>query len=608
MNRGEVLSNYYRNTALKFEWWIIDQNIQQNTSKIGFKLTGVRSTSGWISARKFKVVINMEVFEQQNSINLSNNQVILSGEKVIYHDTVGNGGFNYYFEGAIYQHSVNTSSSGSFDLDKINRFAWCDDLPNVTDEDNININIHNPANRVVEVRLSMRNDNNLDTIFAVRQNVAAGNNTIILTESEKENLLNLMWNKQNATIYASVISDLGRPTEWWIQKTFNLKIVNAMPELTTFNYWEDGTLGRLVDTRTWNSVVQHLNRTRINISNRADVANHELKLKKRARFSHYLVSYGNKVDRINTTYFYHYLSGSFENSGKQTITLTGYDSRGFSATVVKEVEVMPYHAPIIKKFTAERLEGVSENVKINLDAIISNERNKNDITAIRIRTRKKSGTFGDYINARVNKLNATEYKITELYIKLSSEDEHDIEVEVTDKVKTTTQLISIEKGRFLFRFDMDNKEFLVDEKRVLTIEDLNKGYLLVEPTNSQNLVQGEQVIRLNRIVSNFGDLGVIEENKIKINKKCLLKLSATAFINNTTAGTGYGWLKIKKGSDTVASTLIPASGGFLSLPVTESIVSCSENDVISLVLEYTSGNNGNIRQYSANTRLFLQEI
>lgn len=127
---------------LVFEWQETSQSITANTTTISWTLKGAGTSSQYIYAGNFKVVIagtTVYSVDNSNRIPLKNGTVVASGTFTFTHKDDGTQGFTASAQGSIYWHEVNYTGSGTFTLDTIARASqpslvtWPETTNNVGD-------------------------------------------------------------------------------------------------------------------------------------------------------------------------------------------------------------------------------------------------------------------------------------------------------------------------------------------------------------------------------------------------------------------------------------------------------------------------------------------
>lgn len=127
---GSLLTNgWYSDSKgdyiyLEFAWSVTATSIPNNTKTIYWELRGKRTASGFVNAGGFKVVIDGETVYSKSTdyrIELRNGTVVASGTKTFTHNSNGTRSFGVSIQGAIYTYAVNATGSKTFTLDTIPR-------------------------------------------------------------------------------------------------------------------------------------------------------------------------------------------------------------------------------------------------------------------------------------------------------------------------------------------------------------------------------------------------------------------------------------------------------------------------------------------------------
>lgn len=88
--------------TLKFSWWQVSQNIENNNTVVGWDLQLIAGSSGLISssvAKNWSVTVNGTTYTGTNNIGISNNatKTLASGRTTIAHNSDGSKSFSYSF-------------------------------------------------------------------------------------------------------------------------------------------------------------------------------------------------------------------------------------------------------------------------------------------------------------------------------------------------------------------------------------------------------------------------------------------------------------------------------------------------------------------------------
>lgn len=88
--------------TLKFNWWIVSQNVANNTTVVGWNMQLVAGTSGKISStasKDWSVTVNGTKYSGTNTVGVGNNttKTLASGTTSVAHNSDGTKSFNYSF-------------------------------------------------------------------------------------------------------------------------------------------------------------------------------------------------------------------------------------------------------------------------------------------------------------------------------------------------------------------------------------------------------------------------------------------------------------------------------------------------------------------------------
>ena len=125
---GYVDTNSYNGAYLRLEWTRTSYDSTLGVNYTHWVLKGVKSTSGYYYARKFKVTSynfvtgnTTELYSSSSDIQLYNGTVIAEGDEYFTTNSDGTCRIQFNIEGAIYSYAVNCSGYDAWDLDTIPR-------------------------------------------------------------------------------------------------------------------------------------------------------------------------------------------------------------------------------------------------------------------------------------------------------------------------------------------------------------------------------------------------------------------------------------------------------------------------------------------------------
>ena len=152
-------------------------------------------------------------------------------------------------------------------------------------------------------------------------------------------------------------------------------------------------------------------------------------------------------------------------SGTRDLVVSAIDSRGLSTAVTKPITIVPYESPIINA-TATRVNGFENDTKLKISGKFSrievNGTAKNTVNSssgVKYRYKAQStSTWGNWINKAVTVDTATgTITATDATISLDNQQAYDIEVQMTDKLETTTVSLVVSVGQPAFFIGTDGR-------------------------------------------------------------------------------------------------------------------------------------------------------
>ena len=106
-NSGSATTGSSHGRSATFEWWYISHSIEENYTKIGWKVVGSGTASGYVKSGPFNLWINGTQHYADIRIEFWQGTVAMSGEQIIYHNSDGTKEFAAYLEAAIYAYDIN---------------------------------------------------------------------------------------------------------------------------------------------------------------------------------------------------------------------------------------------------------------------------------------------------------------------------------------------------------------------------------------------------------------------------------------------------------------------------------------------------------------------
>lgn len=468
--------------------WENGTNQANNTSNVGWSLVLSPIQAGWdwyITGINWSVSINGVGYSGTiPSYDGRSTVTIASSSLDIAHDNDGNKAIGFSFSINDTRNLSYTpgscSASGSMWLTHIDRWAIVTGANDFNDEQDPTMTFTNPAGYTMNVWLE---PNPNGPHLCIRNNIPnTGSYTWELTAEERQQLRQACTSNSCTIRYGIYTTISGSQYPSYVDKTFT--IVNGNPVFEDFDYEDTNTTITNV-TGDDQVLVKGLSTLQATIS----TANKMVAVKE-ATEKNYVAT----IDTINQSENYDdendvvFNLGTVNTAGTQRLNIRAYDSRNNSTLVYKDITVYDYAKPVIN-FTAERLNNFEDQTTMKISgsfsSLIINNVEKNTIQSVQYRYKEKdSQTWGNWVNVQFT-LNNNEFNCNDVIVALDNTKEFDIEVKAIDNLSDNNSVVSIDVGKSIFFISSNEKECYVNDKRVLTTDDLS---------NYNEYVSGEIVV------------------------------------------------------------------------------------------------------------------
>lgn len=337
---GRVKTNTTYDSYFWVEWEQVgDQDIPNNRTQINWSC-GLYSTHKFYSnaVKMSSVSINgTKVFSGGTYSNFTKEgkQTIASGTMWIDHNTDGTKTFSISsFTGWLYSNHNYSSNGGSFSLTTIPRQATITEASDFTDLDSPCISFSNPGGFTMDVWLE---PNPSGDHQCIRKNIPnTGTYTWTLTDAERDEL-RFSCPGTECTIRFGLYTYIGSTTySDYVDKKFTVTENDATkPDVRIDSDLNNGTLPSIFN----GLYIQGKSKVDVEIS--AD-----------GKYGANILSYSAVVDG-KTYSSAAFTSDVFQHSG--IVAITGYakDSRGFTGSEGREVEVIEYSKPLVIPISSE---------------------------------------------------------------------------------------------------------------------------------------------------------------------------------------------------------------------------------------------------------------
>ena len=476
--RDTGLSGYP--SRLRFEWWLIEQDVASNRSRIGFKLFGVGGTVTGAWTRMFSAYVNVagQLWETGGH-NLYNGTIVIQGEKWVNHDSAGGCFFEVSADAAIYQNAKNSFGTASWYLPTIPRASQpsITSYPNNTPDFNLGetITIHmNSVNGAFRHNVYFMY---ADKAYEIARDVQF--NCVFDTNKIAEEIYKITTSKKAYSGQIKVDTLFNGNLTGSKTCHYNAHLVEVEPTFTDFIYF-DFNPGTKAITGNDQIFIEGQSRLSIKIAQEK-----KAEAKKYASMSKYLASaFGVSVTKnYSATDDVQIDVGVVNANSNQVVSVSAIDSREFSAVVNKNITVIPYSVPTLV-LSGGRINGFDRETKIKLSGtfsplIIGNTQKNiiNSKTGVQFRIKPNGSDWEEWINKPFTIKDNT-IIVEDFIIGLDSDKSYMLEAKITDSLTSVSIRILVPAGSPKFFIGKDGRISIGDVPMVEK-PNTNRGQLEV---------------------------------------------------------------------------------------------------------------------------------
>ena len=487
---------------LRFEWWLIEQDIAGNRSRVGFKLFGTGGTAPSSWAKLFKAYANVAGQTWSTGAhNLYNGTILVQGDKWIGHNADGTGWFEAYADGAIYKANYNSFGKRGWNLPTIPRASQpsIKTFPNNTPDFNLGeiITIHmNAVNASFGHTVYFLYG---DKTYKIAENVGA--NCQFNTNLVAEDIYKITTSKKAYSGQIKVDTFLNGNLTGSKTCHYNAHLVDVEPTFTDFTYFDSNGTTKAI---TGNDQVFIQGQSRLSVKIAKEK---KAEAKKYATMTKYLASaFGISVTKnYSATSDVQIDIGAVNASTNQIVSVSAIDSREFTTTKTKNIAVIPYSRPTINVSAGRK--GNFENETIakisgNIASLKIGNIEKNGVLSLKCRTKSSmDSNFGPAQNVPFTIGSDMILRVPDFHIALDNTLKHTLEFEVIDKLSSVKVYVEIDVGIPIFRISTKTKKLYNNEERVLTERD----------TIPANKIQGPVLVKFSATATPYG---VLDNGKV----------------------------------------------------------------------------------------------
>jgi hypothetical protein len=415
---GVLNSTDYQGRYIQFSW-DAKQDTTKNQSTITWTLKGAgKATSGWYNAGPFYVSIAGEEKTSPTRIALAEDTPIMSGTKVITHNTEGKASFTVTIKAAIYQSSYNCSGSGTFTLDTIPRKATITSAPDFNDESSPTVNFSNPAKGSLQIGIYKTDGS---TPLVAYRAASGSSYKFTFTAAEKTALQNACLTSSSMSVRFYLKTTIGSNTFYhYVTKT--LYITNAIPTLAPTAIEHQDADGIKNTTATGSNQRW--------VKGYSDIAYaFNASAKKGATIAYYNVICGSKTESGKA-------SGVLYNVDSKDVVFQVVDSRGNRATQVVSGALVDYFRPTCSLSVKAALEEeTSAKCTLTIGGNFFNGQVKageNNTPILQYRYKEDRGEYGSW-TALTPTIDGNKYSITHVLSGLDYQKTYTFQACVQDK-------------------------------------------------------------------------------------------------------------------------------------------------------------------------------
>lgn len=384
---------------------------------------------------------------------------ILNGGKTLYTDGAGNRSFGASAQAGIYTNAINTSGSGSWALDNIPMYATISGYSaGITDEaSSVYVNYSNPTGSACNFSLYVRPLGSTGAFTQVLSydNYPSGGN--VAGSVNWASIRSALANTNQGQLIYRITNNVGATDIGWSNEAI-LTIINANPVFSTATF-KDANSTTVAVTGNDQYLVQGISTLEAKILS----AN-----KATAQKSATMTKYNFAISSINTDVTYTTSDitqnlGTLGISASATLNVKAVDSRNNSTTVPLTVNVLPYAVPQITA-TVQRINNFETSTDFHIEGTISrltiagtDKNTVNTTNGVRYRYKKTTDvSWGSWVNvASTTSSGAVSTTDFNVPTALDRNFSWDIQVEITDKLNTSTANIVLPVGIPIFRIGLD---------------------------------------------------------------------------------------------------------------------------------------------------------
>ncbi len=331
--------------------------------------------------------------------------------------------------------------------------------------------------------LTIKNGSNtILTITGLTGSAGTNNKTVSLTSSQRTTILDAMSTVQSlsATYVLTTYGDsiqIGGDSS--VMGTIQTTTSISKPTFTDFTY-ED--INATTKTVTGNALLFVQSKSQLQVNCTAATAKNDADIVK------YRATIGDKTVYSTTTVI---SFGVISDSGSLSLTVAAIDSRGYETSIAKTITVIPYENITINSYQIRRENNAEDTIQLAFSGALSSvtvsETAKNAFVRAQYRTKNVSSTsWSSYAAISGVESSASEFSFdNDAWITLPKSNAYNVQIEVSDKLSSSTVTLYINKGQPLVAFR--EKKVGINTNNPMSALDVN-GNIMMNNFNVQGFV------------------------------------------------------------------------------------------------------------------------
>lgn len=460
---GTFKTSAYDGRYLLFSWEISSQSIANNSTTISWTLSGAGTSSvGYYKAGNFKVVIDGKtVYSSTTRINLYNGTVVASGTYTLAHNSDGTRTFKASAQAGIYTTAVNCTGSGSFTLTAIPRASTINSVSGNKITDSFSVKYTQYLSSCTNnLKIAVSGNKASQTITGYQSGA-----TFKLSDALKKDIYRASANSNNASLEFYLVTMNGSSqvgTSNTIKKS--IAVTDSAPTIDSISY-QDTNSKTVSITGDNQKIIRNNSTLSVTVSGMSAKNGATL-----SKLTVKLADYSADITLSGTSASQAVSIGTVNLASDTVLTATVTDSRGNTAVTEINVIMLDYAQPsaMIK---CQRRENFYSETDLTVNPIISSLDGKNSATITAQYKTADATAYGNSTNVTAGQT---------AVLTLDNTKAWNVKVLVSDKLKTVSYVLYVEKGQPIIFFDREkssvgvncfpsrNNSFEVDGK---TIED-----------------------------------------------------------------------------------------------------------------------------------------